>query len=297
MKGTGNLSLAPSHLPAVNQSLQKSVDDFETILTDEQRQILGLMKDIPDADAILVFTAGLDSINRQRHSRSPSTRFHSFLSSVGGFCTKLTLGKPCHVADTFVSSNPEIAALVWGSMKLAKTASTVIVNFMSYRDGAFELMRITELCPVVSEYRVLYPESKSLSDFYASVIHCCKRLVEETQRGGVVQFVTKLITSIDEKFGPDLERVQRHRKFVKEQVSLAKYQADLGYKSFAGIQVSTTLGKYQNIRVKGKIKIERRQRLLDSLSKHDFLRPFKQSNENRYGSTTNWVFKTPQFQR
>lgn len=61
---------------------------------------------------------------------------------------------------------------------------------MSYYDGAFELMmKITELCPAVSEYGALYPDSmalqKSLSDFYASVIDCCKRLVEETQRSGM----------------------------------------------------------------------------------------------------------------
>lgn len=71
----------------------------------------------------------------------------------------------------------------------------VLVNFMSYSDGAFEiLMKITDLCPTVSEYGVLYPDSTglqtSLSDFYASVIHCCKLLVEETQRQGMLHILS-----------------------------------------------------------------------------------------------------------
>ncbi|KAI7929418.1 hypothetical protein M9X92_001306 [Pyricularia oryzae] len=134
----------------------------------------------------------------------------------------MTKGRTNNIVDTYVSSNPEIAALVWGSMKLAMT---VLANFMSYYDGAFELMmKITELCPAVSEYGALYPDSmalqKSLSDFYASVIDCCKRLVEETQRSGFVHFFTKLTKSIDENFKPDLAKVQHCRDLVNSQVPI-----------------------------------------------------------------------------
>lgn len=136
MGGTGTLSLAPSRPAAVHNSLQDAVDGFRAILTDEQRQKLKSTNDVPGANDVLVFTAGLDSINRQRRGKSTASRLHSILSSVGGFCTTLTKGKPCNIADTYVSSNPEIAALVWGSVKLAMTVSTGFgLNRMTHTDG------------------------------------------------------------------------------------------------------------------------------------------------------------------
>ncbi|KAI6288058.1 hypothetical protein MCOR27_001082 [Pyricularia oryzae] len=318
MTGTGTGALAPSHPTAVHQSLQDSLAGFRTALTDEQRQTLENMNGIPDTQAVLVFTAGLDSINRRRKGKSTSSRLHSFLSSVGGFCNTMTKGRTNNIVDTYVSSNPEIAALVWGSMKLAMT---VLANFMSYYDGAFELMmKITELCPAVSEYGALYPDSmalqKSLSDFYASVIDCCKRLVEETQRSGFVHFFTKLTKSIDENFKPDLAKVQHCRDLVNSQVVLAKFQADLRHQQLQAEErqeamksrsrlfrflssAERSIEKQDNwqIRESRSESEKRRQRLLDSLSAHDFMRPYKQSNERRYGNTTDWVFKTSEFQR
>ncbi|KAG7291980.1 hypothetical protein NEMBOFW57_002009 [Staphylotrichum longicolle] len=90
------------------KQLNEAVADFQGALTEEQRSALRQIKDIPDADAVLVFTAQLDS-NRQRRGRSIGTRLHSVLQSVREFSA---------VIDTFVSSNPEIAALIWGSVKL-----------------------------------------------------------------------------------------------------------------------------------------------------------------------------------
>ena len=111
---------------AAHQSLENAVAGFQAVLSDEERQKLQDMKNNdspPDADTVLVFTASLDSMSRQRRGRSISTRLHSFLLSVGGFCNIMTDGKLCNIADTFVSSNPEIAALVWGTVKLAMIVS------------------------------------------------------------------------------------------------------------------------------------------------------------------------------
>lgn len=40
---------------------------------------------------------------------------------------------------------------------------------------------------------------------------------------------------------------------------------------------------------------EHRQHLLDSISKHDHLTPFKQSRRKRYPGTAEWLFKTSHF--
>lgn len=111
-----------------HQRLEAAVASFQAALNDDQRKELQEMTrrdKVPDADAILVFTAGLDSISRQqRGGTSVSTRFHSFLSAVGDFCAVLTGGAGCNVVDTYVSSHPEIEALVWGSVKITMIVSS-----------------------------------------------------------------------------------------------------------------------------------------------------------------------------
>lgn len=106
------LILSPQSSTALSptKQLNEAVDDFQKILTEDQRTALKKIKSIPDADAVLVFTAELDcSPSQQRKGRGIATRLHSVLQSVREFSA---------VIDTFVSSHPEIAALVWGSVKL-----------------------------------------------------------------------------------------------------------------------------------------------------------------------------------
>ena len=103
------LSEQSSTRPLPEKQLIEAIDDFQGILTDDQRTALKTIKTIPDADAVLVFTAELDYSSRHSKGRSIATRLHSVLQSVREFSA---------VIDTFVSSNPEIAALIWGSVKL-----------------------------------------------------------------------------------------------------------------------------------------------------------------------------------
>jgi hypothetical protein len=48
------------------KQLHEAVDDFQRILTADQRTSLKNVKSIPDADAVLVFTAQLDSSQHRR---------------------------------------------------------------------------------------------------------------------------------------------------------------------------------------------------------------------------------------
>lgn len=110
----------------LGHDLDNALAGFQAALSEAQRQELHEIKKNhapPDATAVLTFTANLDLINRQRSGKSTSTRLHSFLSSVADFCIVMTDGRPCNVADTLVSSNPEIAALIWGSVKFTLTVS------------------------------------------------------------------------------------------------------------------------------------------------------------------------------
>jgi hypothetical protein len=97
------------------EGLKLAVANFSAMLTDEQRHDLAKIHAVPNADSIFVFTAQLDSVNRSRRGRSVGSRVSTFLQSVRDFCS---------VIDTFVSSNPQIAALVWGSVKLTMLVSS-----------------------------------------------------------------------------------------------------------------------------------------------------------------------------
>lgn len=84
--------------------------DFQNVLNPDQKRRLLALRTAPDAGAVFVLTAEIDNENARRRSRCVASRLFGFLESVQQFAT---------VVDTFVSSKPGIAALVWGSVKLA----------------------------------------------------------------------------------------------------------------------------------------------------------------------------------
>jgi hypothetical protein len=86
------------------------LDQFESKLTPEQTAQLRNISSVPDANAVIVFTTQLDEENAKRKSRCVASRLSTFLQSIQQFAS---------VVETFVSSNPKIAALIWGSVKFA----------------------------------------------------------------------------------------------------------------------------------------------------------------------------------
>ncbi|KAI1326489.1 hypothetical protein F5Y16DRAFT_374931 [Xylariaceae sp. FL0255] len=64
----------------------------------------------PNADSILMFMAQLDVVNTCRKGRGVTSRIYTGLKSNKEFSA---------VVDTFISASPGIAALVWGSVKVA----------------------------------------------------------------------------------------------------------------------------------------------------------------------------------
>jgi hypothetical protein len=79
-------------------------------LAPEQRARLQALNAVPDAAAVITFTKEIDDENAKRRSRCVASRLCGILESVQQFSS---------IVDTFVSSHPEIAALVWGSIKFA----------------------------------------------------------------------------------------------------------------------------------------------------------------------------------
>ena len=180
-----------------DNALQEALQGFQVVLTDDQRAQFQHVKTVPDAAAIIVFTAELDAIHAQRRRSGFATRLYSLLQSIQQFTS---------VLDTYAQIKPEIAALVWGSVKLAilvgflsrlmydaLNCGQIMSNFTSYFDKISTLfMSVSKLCPQFSEYQILYPSSKklqiALANFHACIIRCCTKAVKVIQRPGKLAF-------------------------------------------------------------------------------------------------------------
>jgi hypothetical protein len=96
--------------------LETAVARFQARLKDDQRRRLQSLKSTAhDTQAVIVFTAELDRVDSNRRGKSIASRLSSFLQTIQQFFPAV---------DTFVSSNPNLAALIWGSVRL-----TFLVGF------------------------------------------------------------------------------------------------------------------------------------------------------------------------
>ncbi|KAF3808773.1 hypothetical protein GCG54_00010964 [Colletotrichum gloeosporioides] len=298
--------------PATSQvtptkGLQDAVSEFRKTLNDGQRSDLDKLKGIPDADAALVFTAQLDRSTSQRNSPSKGTRLVSVLQYVRDSSV---------IIDTFVSSHPEIAALVWGSVKLTMQ---VVLNFASYYERVSDLfMQFSGDCPRFAEYQALFPNSpglqKAVCDFNASIIYCCKHVVEAIQRPWQTHLRNAFLQSFQQEFNPDLERIRSCGLESKQEIKLAKARADQQDQRLQQMErkaaskerhkvrqlfsrVGSDLDTIKNDQIQQDIRRaeQSRRQLLDSLSSYDYLSHFKKACKLRHPKTAEWLFRSTAF--
>ena len=156
-----------------------AVNDFQDVLNPAQKAELLAVHgvSVPDAQAVLAFTAQVDRSNERRNSRCVASRLQGTLQSLQQFTS---------VIGTFVSSNPALAALVWGSVRLTILAAS---NFTSFFDKLSEwFMKLQGCCPRFSEYQFLHPDSvrlqRVLCSFYATIVHFCTKALQAIGRTG-----------------------------------------------------------------------------------------------------------------
>ncbi|KAL6701543.1 hypothetical protein J3F84DRAFT_11129 [Trichoderma pleuroticola] len=288
------------------QTLRDSIFDFQRVLTDDQQRELQKAKMIPDTIAVLVFTAELDSLNRNRKGRSIASRLHSVLQSVRDFSAAVEAVNPTHLG---------FASTLWGSVKLTML---VIVKSATYDEALSKFfMELGGFCPRWTDYQIFFSSSTGLQDslynFYASLIRCCKRAVETAQPSWSGYLFSSPRVTLERDLQQDADDIKRRSKIVKDALSLAKREAYHQNQQLRSVKKggSSKKGKLQRV-FRGKrdrhVKMEswqsqsderqekeRKQRLLDSLSIHDYLTPFKQSCRNRYSGTLEWLFHTDEF--
>lgn len=279
-----------------SQTLRKSIFDFQRVLTDDQQRELQKIKMIPDTIAVLVFTAELDSLNRNRKGRSIASRLHSVLQSVRDFSAAVEAVGSTHLG---------FASTLWGSVKLTML---VIVKSATYDEALSKFfMELGGFCPRWTDYEIFFSSSTGLQDtlydFYASLIRCCKRAVETAQPSWSGYLFSSPPEELGRGFQQDADDIKRHSKIVKDALSLAQREAYYQNQQLQSVKRAGGSKKEKLSRAfRGKRgrhdKIEswqaqsderqakeRKQRLLDSLSTHDYLTPFKQSCRKRYSGT------------
>uniref|UniRef100_A0A8H7K1T9 NACHT domain-containing protein n=1 Tax=Bionectria ochroleuca TaxID=29856 RepID=A0A8H7K1T9_BIOOC len=286
------------------ESLKAATKDFESILTEQQCTELQKIKNVPDSDAVMVFTAQLDAASRSRKGRSIATRLHSVLQSVQQFAS---------IVDTLVSSHPEIAALVWGSVKFAML---LVSNYTSYFEELSQVfVRFNSYCPIFEEYQALFPTSRrvqeALCKFHVSIIQCCKHAVEAIQRPWQTQVLNIFRQSFDKEFESDILSIRENGRQVKEEIKLAQIQMEKQYQELQYQSQAVVRSDLRKIMSRSKLVNERLedlqmtqylhktrkrdQRLLESLSTHDYSTPLKEACKIRNCNTATWIFSTPEF--
>ena len=102
------LVIANPAISSTGNTLVEALDDYETILSDEDKIQLH-SQGAPDVMAALNLATTIDAKNTSHRRQCMGPRLITFLESVQQFSS---------IVDTFVSSHPDIAALVWGGLKL-----------------------------------------------------------------------------------------------------------------------------------------------------------------------------------
>jgi len=86
-----------------------ALDGFQQLLTPAQKAKLNsLSQGTPTADDVVQFTKSIEEGPKKHKRQVIASRIYNFLQSLQQYCA---------IVDTFVSSNPQTAGLIWGSVK------------------------------------------------------------------------------------------------------------------------------------------------------------------------------------
>ena len=96
-----------------------AIGEFQAALTQSEKNELLGHSSKPDVTSIITFMTHIDKENAHRRFRCVSARLTPVLESIQGFST---------IVDTFVSSHPNIAALVWGTVKFFISVCTFVCD-------------------------------------------------------------------------------------------------------------------------------------------------------------------------
>ncbi|KAH8586021.1 ankyrin repeat-containing domain protein [Bisporella sp. PMI_857] len=282
-----------------SEPLVAAIREFKAVLTPAQSTELLAHSSKPDATSILTFTAEVDRLNADRRSRGVSSRLFGILQSVQSFSA---------IVDTFVSSHPNVAALVWGTVKFTILAANNVTSFFDKLSECF--LRLRNYCPRYSEYQLLFGDStrlqKALCSFYATIVNFCTRAIQAIKTPGPT-LAKALWRPFEKEFGAFEDGLRKQNENVREEIKLAGEQAAAREREAAAKernsgslfrtevkQISREAQERRLQRDQQRAKVER-EKLLEKLSVYDYIGALKRMRKKRHGTTSSWLSETKAF--
>lgn len=215
-----------------------------------------------------------------------------------------------------MSSNPQIAALVWGGVKFAILSAS---NISSYFEKVTSMiMQIGKTCPKYQQFGQIYPVcvglQRELCEYYATIVHLCIKIIEIGRRAPVSQILSSVFNPFESEFQPLLGQLEQAIKSIRLEISLAANQALEEMRKLVE-QDSRNNTSFRRLALKFQEKSEKenadanewrlvrlerenaklRSAIKDNLSAFDFAKPWKQALRNRVPFTAEWLQQEPMF--
>ncbi|KAI9770983.1 MAG: hypothetical protein M1840_002687 [Geoglossum simile] len=244
---------------SIDEPLRSALRDFQDVLSpDQKKMFLAQATTVPDAAAVFILTAEIDRENAKRRSRGVATRLFSILESVQKFST---------IVDTFVSSNPSIAALVWGSMKFAILAAS---NFSSYFD------KLSTMFMNMRNHWVAQAAMALWRPFEVEFGNLQNELRRQNERVRIEIDLASQQAAHQERVAASRERRLSRWRAKLDRDEALNWRIQANERQSSGFQ-------------------ERRRSLLNTLSSYDYKTAFKQARRKRYSTTCSWLVQTDEF--
>ncbi|KAL5588270.1 hypothetical protein FOBRF1_014798 [Fusarium oxysporum] len=287
------------------KELETAIARFQAILIDDDRKKLQELKTTShDSQSIILFTAELDRLDRNRRGKSVATRLSSFLQMIEQYTP---------IIDTYIQSKPDISALVWGSIKLT---FTFLANISSYFQSFVELLRgFGSLYTRFTEYQIVFNESLRIKDsichFHTAVVSCCTKIVVTIRQPLTAHIWKSMTQSFQAELKMYVEDIRSKAEHVQRDIELVKAQYDREEQQlqtrerqvasdhrrnlFAWTSKATAEMRMLQLRGRKVDTDQRRYRSLQELSSYNFAAALNIIRTKRHLGTAQWIFETQEF--
>ncbi|EPS39679.1 hypothetical protein H072_6496, partial [Dactylellina haptotyla CBS 200.50] len=199
--------------PATGQQrLTQAIDEFRQQLTPADRTTLSQTLQ-PDVVAVTEFTSQFNKNSnlKKKQLGDKLQPFLQFIQSLGD------------IVNIYIQTEPKIAALVWGSVKLVVQISS---NYFDYFVKISDLfVKIAHLCPTIERIGQLFQNSIKLQDavleFYAIIVEFCSRAFVFLRQPGLKQFAKSIWKPFKVQFQAFEEELVDQRQRINDEVLIA----------------------------------------------------------------------------
>lgn len=219
-------------------TLRSALEESRATLSPEQELQYDAAAIRPHPSTVIAFVREMDeTISFGTRGRRVSNTMLTFLDALQQFTG---------IVDTFVSSNPTITAIVWGSVRTAILFASNIGDFFIKLTEL--IMRVGQMCPVYANFAGLYLTSTrvqhALCSYYTSVVRLYTKAMTRLNRSVLSGALSAIINPFEAVLNDCIVQLERDAKVVKlECETAAAKAAEQEYKSAAEEEAPTGLSE------------------------------------------------------